>query len=228
MRQTRFVSGLPSDSGRAGGDPSPKTAWGIFCGIEAAVRAKLGRDEPGGLKVAVQGVGNVGYHLCRFLHEAGASLVVTDIDAARVQRVCDEFGAKPVELGEILFQDVDIISPCALGAVFDEISIPRIRAKIIAGGANNQLRTDADGARLAEAGILYAPDYVINGGGIINVACEYYGDVDDDGVMELVTAIGPRLAGIFDEAASSGEPTNVIADRQARKIIADAEQARSG
>jgi leucine dehydrogenase len=227
-RQTRFVSGLPSDSGRAGGDPSPKTAWGVFCGIEAAVRAKLGRGDVGGLKVAVQGVGNVGYHLCRYLHEAGASLIVSDIDAARVQRACDEFGSKPVPLGEILYQDVDIISPCALGAVFDEKSIPRIQAKIIAGGANNQLRTDADGARLAEVGILYAPDYVINGGGIINVACEYYGDVDDDGVMELVTAIGPRLAGIFDEAASSGEPTNVIADRQARKIIAEAAQAGSG
>jgi leucine dehydrogenase len=227
-RQTRFVSGLPSDSGRAGGDPSPKTAWGVFCGIEAAVRAKLGRGDVGGLKVAVQGVGNVGYHLCRYLHEAGASLIVSDIDAARVQRACDEFGSKPVPLGEILYQDVDIISPCALGAVFDAKSIPRIQAKIIAGGANNQLRTDADGARLAEVGILYAPDYVINGGGIINVACEYYGDVDDDGVMELVTAIGPRLAGIFDEAASSGEPTNVIADRQARKIIAEAAQAGSG
>jgi leucine dehydrogenase len=227
-RRTRFVSGLPSDSGRAGGDPSPKTAWGVFCGIEAAVRAKLGRDELGDLTVAVQGVGNVGYHLCRFLHEAGASLLASDIDAARVARVCDEFGATPVPIDEVLFQDVDIIAPCALGAVFDEVSIPQLRAKIIAGGANNQLRADSDGARLAEAGILYAPDYVINGGGIINVACEYYGDVDNEGVMELVTAIGPRLAGIFDEAANSGEPTNVIADRQARKIIAGARQAASG
>jgi leucine dehydrogenase len=227
-RRTRFVSGLPSDSGKAGGDPSPKTAWGVFCGIEAAVRARLGREDLGDLKVAVQGVGNVGYHLCRFLHEAGVSLFVSDIDAARVARVRDEFGATPVPLDEILFRDVDIVSPCALGAVFDEVSIPKVRAKIIAGGANNQLRTDADGRRLAEAGILYAPDYVINGGGIINVACEYYGDVDNEGVMDLVTAIGPRLEGIFDEAASSGEPTNVIADRQAKTIIAAARQAASG
>ena len=106
-------------------------------------------------------------------------------------------------------------------------TIPDIRAKIVAGGANNQLRSDEDGRRLAEAGILYAPDYVINGGGIINVACEYYGDVDDAGVMELVAAIGPRLTGIFEAAAESGEPTNVIADRMARTIIADAGSAPS-
>lgn len=221
-RRTRYVSGLPSDSGRAGGDPSPKTAWGVFCGIEAAVRARLGRNGLDGLKVAVQGVGNVGYHLCRFLHDAGVSLFASDIDDARVQRVREQFSATPVPLDEILFQDVDIVSPCALGAVLDASSIPRMRAKIVAGGANNQLSCDADGKQLADAGILYAPDYVINAGGIINVACEYYGDVDDAGVTELVTAIGPRLAGIFDEAAKSGEPTNVIADRQARKIIADA------
>ena len=227
-RRTRYVSGLPPDSGKAGGDPSPKTAWGIFCGIEAAVRAKLGRDDLSGLKVAVQGVGNVGYHLCRFLHDAGVSLFACDIDDARVERVRDEFSATPVALDEILFQDVDIVSPCALGAVLDEVSIPKIRAKIVAGGANNQLSTASDGRRLADAGILYAPDYVINGGGIINVACEYYMTVDDAGVMELVAAIGPRLAGIFEEAAKSGEPTNVIADRQARKIIDDARMARSG
>jgi leucine dehydrogenase len=226
-RKTRHVSGLPPDSGRAGGDPSPKTAWGIFCGIGAAVNSRLGRDELAGLKVAVQGVGNVGYHLCRFLHEARVALFVSDIDAVRVQHVCDEFSATPVPPDEILIQDVDIISPCALGATIDETSIPKIRAKIVAGGANNQLCSDSDGVRLADAGILYAPDYVINAGGIINVACEYYGDVDDAGVVELVTAIGPRLAGIFDEAAKSGEPTNVIADRQARKIIAEARRATS-
>jgi leucine dehydrogenase len=226
-RRTRYVSGLPSDSGKAGGDPSPKTAWGVVCGIEAAVSAQLGRDGLAGLKVAVQGVGNVGYHVCRFLHEAGVSLFASDIDDVRVQRVCDEFAATPVPLDEILFQNVDIVSPCALGAILDEASIPKISAKIIAGGANNQLRSDDDGRRLADAGILYAPDYVINGGGIINVACEYYGDVDDAGVMELVTAIGPRLAGIFEEAAKRGEPTNVIADRHARRIIAAARQATS-
>jgi leucine dehydrogenase len=221
-RSTRFVTGLPSESGKAGGDPSPKTAWGVFCGIEAAAQAKLGRDDLQGLRVAVQGAGHVGYYLCKRLHAAGATLLVSDIEPTRVGRICDEFDASPSALGEVLFEDVDVIAPCALGAVLDAESIPRIRASIIAGGANNQLRSAADGQRLADAGILYAPDYVINGGGIINVACEYFGDVDDDGVMELVAKIGPRLAGIFDEAARTGEPTNVIADRMARKIIAEA------
>ena len=221
-RKTRYASGLPPESGKAGGDPSPKTAFGVMRGIEAAVAARLDKSDLNGVKVAVQGVGHVGYYLCERLHAAGASLVVADLDESRVQRVCHEFAATSVSTDDILFQDVDVVSPCALGAVLDESSIPRIKARIVAGGANNQLRTPGDGKRLTEAGILYAPDYVINGGGIINVACEYYGDVDDNGVMELVAKIGPRLAAIFEEADRTGEPTNEIADRQARKIIADA------
>jgi leucine dehydrogenase len=219
-RRTRYVSGLPLRSGRAGGDPSPKTAYGVYCGIQAAARARLGRDDLEGIRVAVQGVGNVGYYLCKLLDEAGATLVVSDLDEARVDRACGEFAAERAGLDDILSADVDVLAPCALGAILHEDSIPGIRAKIIAGGANNQLRRPEDGQRLADAGILYAPDYVINAGGIINVACEYFGDVDDAGVMDLVARIGPRLAGIFDEAARTGEPTNVIADRQARKIIA--------
>jgi leucine dehydrogenase len=221
-RKTRYVSGLPLKSGKAGGDPSPKTAYGIYCGIEAAAQARLGRDDLSGLRVAVQGVGHVGYYLCKLLHAAGAELMVSDLDEARVDRVCAEFGAQRVAAAEILAADVDVLAPCALGAIVHAESVPGIRARIIAGGANNQLRTPEDGRRLAQAGILYAPDYVINAGGIINVACEYFGDVDDEGVNELVAQIGPRLAGIFEEAERTGEPTNVIADRQARKIIADA------
>jgi len=221
-RRTRHVTGLPLQAGRAGGDPSPKTAYGIFCGIAAAVAAKLGRRDLEGIRIAVQGVGHVGYYLCQRLHDAGAILLVSDLDADRLQRACDEFDATPVAAPEILYQDVDVLAPCALGAILDAESIPKIKAAIIAGGANNQLRTAADGQRVADAGILYAPDYVINGGGIINVACEYFGDVDDEGVMDLVAKIGPRLAGIFEEAERTGEPTNVIADRQARQIIAAA------
>jgi len=224
-RKTRYVTGLPSDAGMAGGDPSPKTAYGVYRGIEAALRAKLEREDMRGLRVAVQGAGHVGYYLCKLLRASGASLLVADIDEARVTRICDEFDATAVDTSEILYQDVDVLAPCALGAILDEDSIPRIQASIIAGGANNQLRSDADGQRVADAGILYAPDYVINGGGIINVACEYAGDVDDDGVTKLVAKIGPRLAGIFEEASRTGEPTNVIADRMARKIIADAAAA---
>lgn len=221
-RKTKFVSGLPQRAGHAGGDPSPKTSFGVFKGIEAAVAFKLDKPSLQGLAVAVQGVGNVGYYLCRYLAEAGARILVADMDGARVQRVVDEFKAEAVGLDEILFQDVDVVAPCALGAVLTEHSIPKIKARIIAGGANNQLETDADGRRLMKAGILYAPDYVINGGGIINVASEFYGGEDDAEVMRRVAAIGPRLSGIFQESASSGRPTNEIADSQARRIISEA------
>ena len=222
-RTTKHVTGLPTAGGKAGGDPSPKTAFGIFCGIEAAARFKLDRHDVSGLSVAVQGVGHVGYHLCKLLVEAGASLKVADIDDARVQRICDEFGVTGVAPDEILYQSVDVLAPCALGAILNRTTIPKLQTAIIAGGANNQLETLEDGQRLADAGILYAPDYVINGGGIINVACEYDGDIGDEGVTQLVAEIGPRLTGIFEEAARKGEPTNVIADAQARQIIAAAD-----
>ena len=226
--RTRHVTGLPASGGKAGGDPSPKTAFGIFRGIEAAVRFKLGRDDLRGTSVAVQGVGNVGYHLCHLLAGAGATLTVSDLDGARVQRVVDELGAMTAPPDEILYCDVDVVAPCALGAVLTAQTIPRLRTPIVAGGANNQLETRDDGQRLADAGILYAPDYVINGGGIINVACEYEGRLGDAEVMDLVAKIGPRLTGIFEESAKTGRLTNDIADEQARRIIEEARQAAQG
>ena len=219
-RKTTFVTGLPASEGKAGGDPSPKTALGVFRGIEAAVAFELEREGVGGLTVAVQGVGNVGYHLCRRLHSAGARLLVADMDEGKVRRACEAFDAEARPVDEILFAEADVVAPCALGAILNADSIPKLRTRIVAGGANNQLETPADGQRLADAGILYAPDYVINGGGIINVACEYYGDVDDAGVDALVEKIGPRLRGIFEESKSLGRPTNVVADDQARRLIA--------
>lgn len=221
-RKTKYVAGLVPEAGQAGGDPSPKTSFGIYKGIEAAVRFKLGRNDLTGLRVAVQGVGNVGYHLCKYLHEAGVSLVVADIDANRVKKIKDEFGASVAPLDEILFQAVDAVAPCALGAILDTHSIPKLQTSIVAGGANNQLETSEDGQRLHDAGVLYAPDYVINGGGIINVACEFYGNATEDQVWEQVAAIGPRLSGIFEESSASNTPTNVVADEQARRIIASA------
>lgn len=221
-KRTRYVTGLPNTGEKAGGDPSPKTAYGIFCGIKAAVAHKLKRADVDGVKVAVQGVGNVGYHLCKLLSDAGASLVVADLDQSKVDKVCEEFAATKASLQDILFQDVDVVAPCALGAVLGKESIAKLRTKIVAGGANNQLESLHDGRRLRDAGILYAPDYVINGGGIINVACEYYGDVDDRGVYELVERIGPRLERIFAEADKRELPTNEVADELAKKIIASA------
>jgi len=220
-RKTRYVSGLPPAEGQAGGDPSPKTAFGIFKGIEAAVAFQLDRDSVDGMTVAVQGVGNVGYRLCKLLAEAGAKLVVADIDATRVKHACDEFGATAAALDEIVACKADVLAPCALGATITAQSIPTLRTTIVAGGANNQLETLEDGQRLSDAGILYAPDYVINGGGIINVASEYYADADDQEVMRSVAEIGPRLTGIFEAARTSGKPTNIVADEMARQIIAD-------
>ena len=221
-RKTKFVSGLSAKEGHAGGDPSPKTSYGIFKGIEAAVAFRLGRESVDGIRVAIQGVGNVGYHLCRFLAEAGAKLLVADIDEVCVKRACDEFGATAVAIDEVVAHQADVLAPCALGSTINAQSIPTLQAAIVAGGANNQLETPEDGQKLADAGILYAPDYVINGGGIINVASEYYDDADDDEVMRRVAEIGPRLTRIFEVAKDSGKPTNVVADEMAKKIIADA------
>jgi leucine dehydrogenase len=223
-RRTKHVSGLPRKGDQAGGDPSPKTAFGIFKGIEAAVQFKLQRETLDDITVAIQGVGHVGYYLCKYLSEAGAKLMAADIDQERVKRVGEEFGAVAVDLNEILYQEVDVVAPCALGAILTEKSIPRIQAAIVAGGANNQLENHADGQRIMDAGILYAPDYVINGGGIINVSSEYYGDCTDAEVMQQVAAIGPRLSKIFNEAETSGRPTSEIADEHARAIISAASQ----
>lgn len=221
-RSTRFVSGLPPKEGAAGGDPSPKTAFGIFKGIEAAVAFKLHKDSVDGLTVAVQGVGNVGRHLCSYLSEAGANLIVADINEEKVRQVCHHYSATAVSLEDILEVGADVLAPCALGAVLTADSIPRLKVSIVAGGANNQLETASDGQLINDAGILYAPDYVINAGGIINVACEYYGGSDDDEVMRQVAEIGPRLTRIFEEAAATSKATNEVADAHARAIIENA------
>ena len=220
--QTEFVSGLPQNGSSAGGDPSPWTALGCYQGIEAAVEARLGKDSLEGLRVAVQGVGHVGLHLCRQLHEAGAELIVSDVNPDNLDLVKAELPVTEVAPSELLYAEVDVLAPCALGNVLTSATIPRIRAKIIAGAANNQLATAADGARLAERGILYAPDYVINAGGIISVAGEYYGSSSEDEVRADVCRIRDRLQSIFDEAESTGRPTNELADELARNLVAAA------
>ncbi|MEL6870770.1 MAG: Glu/Leu/Phe/Val dehydrogenase dimerization domain-containing protein [Pseudomonadota bacterium] len=219
-KQTRYVSGLPPKAGAAGGDPSPKTALGVFHGIKAAVAHRTGSSNLAGLRVAVQGVGNVGMHLCRLLAQAGVRLTVADINEARVAAACAEFGAAATELDAILGIEADVVSPCALGAILNESSIAALRTHIIVGAANNQLKTDADGQRLMDAGILYAPDYVANAGGIINVSCEYFGDADDADVDRQVIAIGARLTDIFERSDRERRPTNEIADAQARALLA--------
>lgn len=217
--ETNYVSGLPKSGDNAGGDPSPLTALGVFLGIESAVKAKLAKDSLQNVRVAVQGVGHVGLNLCRLLHEAGAKLVVADVNHDNLQLARDELPVTEIAPTELLYSDVDVLAPCALGNVLTSVTIPKLRAKVIAGAANNQLATEADGARLSERGILYAPDYVINAGGIINVAHEYYGDSSEDRVRSDIARIPERLDAIFAKAEETGKPTNVVADEMARRIV---------
>ena len=220
--ETKFVTGLPQSGNDAGGDPSPWTALGCFEGIEAAAEARLGADSLKGLRVAVQGVGHVGFYLCKLLHEAGAELFVSDVNKEHLKITLDAVPATVVPPPELLFADVDVLAPCALGNILTSTTIPKIKAKIIAGGANNQLSTPADGMRLAERDILYAPDYVINAGGIINVAAQYYGNSSKDDVRADVGRIKDRLKKIFEQAKETGRPTNELADELARSLVATA------
>ena len=225
---TPFVSGLARESGRAGmdatipagGDPGPKTALGVFLGLKAAVRFRLGRASLEGLRVAVQGLGGVGYPLCRLLAAEGASLRVADARPGAAQRVCEELGVQEVPAESILSQDVDVLAPCALGAVLDARSIPTLRARVVAGAANNQLARDEDGDALMRAGILYAPDYVINAGGIISVAHEYQGGATWAQVNAQIERIPGRLTEIFERARREGRSTSAVADQIARERLA--------
>lgn len=220
--QTDYVSGLPRSGDDAGGDPSPITAQGVLLGIEAAVKFRLGKDSLEGVRIAVQGVGHVGLHLCRLLHKAGAELTVADVNRENIKLASNELPVTVIPPAEVLFADVDVLAPCALGNVLTSLTIPKIKAKVVAGAANNQLSTEADGARLADRDILYAPDYVINAGGIINVAHEYGGDSSEEDVLGDIARIPERLEKIFNEAKASNQPTNVIADELARRIVAAA------
>ena len=217
--QTRHVSGLPQEGRSAGGDPSPWTAFGVFLGIRAALKRLHGDESLSGRKVAVQGIGHVGRELCRLLSKAGAELLVADVNRDNLRRLAAAMPVTEVAPTEILFADVDVLAPCALGNVLNSETIPRIRARIVAGAANNQLSRESDGEELAAHDILYAPDYVINAGGVISVAREYLGDSSEDEVLAEVNRIPERLDQIFDEAASTGRPTNVIADELARRIV---------
>ncbi|MES0872545.1 Glu/Leu/Phe/Val dehydrogenase dimerization domain-containing protein [Sinimarinibacterium thermocellulolyticum] len=200
-------------AGRSG-DPSPATAKGVFIGIQAAVKHLWQRDDLRGLRVAVQGVGNVGYRLCRHLYDAGARLWVTDLHAPAVERCVREFGAVAVGMDQIAALDVDVFAPCALGAVLNDASIPALKARIVAGAANNQLARPEHDRVLMERGILYAPDYCINAGGIIDIFYEGP-DYDAATVDAHLQRIGSTLSEIFARAAAERRPTGEIADRMA-------------
>ena len=218
-RRTRHVSGLPVVAGAVGGNPGPSTAEGVFVGMRAAVAHKLGRHDFRGLHIAIQGLGSVGGALAEKLAVAGARLTVADVDAARAAAYAARLGATAVEVHDIATVAADVFSPNALGAGLNAASIEALNVAIVAGAANNQLASADDGARLAARGILYAPDYVINAGGIISVVAEYLGHSDPAAVARSIAEIEPRLAEIFATADRIAMPTDMVADSMARKLI---------
>jgi len=218
-KATRHVSGLPVGEGHAGGDPGPSTAMGVFLGVKAAIRRALGKDSAAGVHVAIQGVGSVGGGLARLLAEEGARLTLADVDQARAAKLAAELGGSVVDATQILSIEADVVSPCALGAVLTADSIAALKAPVVAGGANNQLAMPEDGDRLHQRGILYAPDYVINAGGIVNVTLEYLGQGDRAEVQARLKQIPGRLETIWAESEASGETAARVADRMAMKLI---------
>ena len=224
-KRTAHVSGLPvAGEGSAGGDPGPFTSYGIYLGIKAAVQHKLGTDSMDGVHVAVQGTGSVGGGVARLLAKDGARLTLADIHADGVNALADELGAAVVAPEAILTTDCDVLSPNALGAILNDESIAQLRTKIVAGGANNQLARAHHGKPLFERGILYAPDYVINAGGIISVATEYLArrdgrDASRDEVNTLIENIPGRLTQIWQESDATGTSPDMVADRMAQELI---------
>ena len=217
--QTRFVAGLPVAGGEVGGDPGPHTSLGVFLGIKAAVRRALGKDSLARLHIALQGAGSVAGGVARLAAAEGARLSIADVDAARAQALASETGGTVVATDALLGLECDVVSPCALGAILTEEAIADLKAPIVAGGANNQLATPNDGARIAARNILYAPDYVINAGGIINVSTEYLDDGDASLVRQRIEAIPDRLEQIWAEAAATGSNPAAVADAMAQTLI---------
>jgi leucine dehydrogenase len=217
-RATKYAAGFDMP-GKPAGDSGPPTALGTFVGLKATIKHRLGADSAKGLTIAIQGLGKVGMNLAKRLHEEGAKLVVADVHEAATKKATDAFGAKVVSVDEIVTAECDVFSPNALGAILNDKTIAKMHAKAIAGAANNQLARDEHGAALKARGILYAPDYVINGGGIIRVAGQIF-EWSDAEVERRVLAIADTLTQIFRRADAENLPTNVIADRIAEERMA--------
>ena len=216
MRKTKHICGLPMNSG----DPSPFTARGVWQGIRATAKVALGRDDLEGLTIAVQGLGKVGYDLCRHLHNSGAKLIIANrSNQEMAKKAAEEFGAIIVPTEEIYAQECDIFSPNAMGAILNPTTIPMLNCKAVAGGANNQILDDASGEALKARGIFYAPDFVINGGGVINAAAEVDGPYNKEEVLKKVDNIYNTIEHILTESKKTGEPEGIIATRYAESLI---------
>lgn len=218
-RQTKFVAGLPTAGGEVGGDPGPHTSLGVFLGVKAAVKRALGRESLEGLHIAIQGAGSVATGLALHGAAEGARISIADVDQVKAKKLAEAAGGVVVPADEILGLEADVLSPCALGAILDERTIPQLQAPVIAGGANNQLAVPEDGRRLHDRGILYAPDYVINAGGIINICTEYLNDGDASLVRTRIEGIPDRLEQIWAESSSTGQDPATVADAAAQRLI---------
>jgi leucine dehydrogenase len=219
--ETEHVTGLLGKSG----DPSPVTAYGVYCGMKACAQVRYGSDSLAGKTVLVQGCGHVGYFLCKLLFEEGANLIVTDIDPKRVKAVAQDFKATAVKIDEIYSQPADIFAPCALGAIVNDDTLKRLKVDIIAGAANNQLAEDRHGRQVEAQGMLYAPDYVINGGGLINVNAELHG-WSLERARNKAGEIYDTILRVFDIAKEEGIPSYQAADRLAEQRIATVAKVR--
>ncbi len=219
--ETDSVTGLKEGSG----DPSPITAFGVYRGIKACAQCRYGNDSLEGKHVVVQGVGHVGYHLCEDLAADGAKLTVTDLDEGRIQRVVDDFGATAVGTEEVYDLDADVFAPCALGAVINDDTLKVLKVDIVAGAANNQLAEARHGQAIHDQGILYAPDFVINAGGLCNVYGELQGWAPEQSTKKA-GAIYDTLLRIFKRARAENIPTSEAADRVARQRIMEARELR--
>ena len=212
--ETNYVSGLIN----ASGDPSPVTARGVFRAMQGTAKFRWGSDDLSGKTIAIQGCGNVGWNLARELNAVGAKLIVADIDAERVKRVVAETGARAVAVSEILDQDADILAPCALGGGLNDETIPKLRVELVVGAANNQLLEDRHGDMLEHRGVTYAPDYVVNAGGVINVYSELAG-WDRTRSLRKADEIYQTILGVFEIARADGVTSHVAADRLAERRI---------
>lgn len=217
-QETRWALGLPARSG----NPAPATAFGVFRGIKASLRAVCDNESLSGRTVAVQGIGAVGLHLCRYLKEAGAELVVTDLFTEKAEAAGSEFDARVVSTDSIYDEECDIFAPCALGAVINDDTVNRLRCRIVAGSANNQLAADRHADLLRERNILYAPDYVINGGGVINVTEEFHGGYHRERAYAKIGAIYDKLLRIFqiskDEDISTARAADLMAEQRIERV----------
>jgi leucine dehydrogenase len=217
---TKHVTGVDPSHGGSG-DPSPFTALGVRRGIEACVKFKLGKSDLKGVHVAVQGVGHVGYHLCKELHAAGAKLTVADVDMLKSERAQREFGAAVVSIDNVAKVPCDVFAPCALGAGINDDTVPHLQTSIVAGAANNQLAEPRHGDDLYARGILYAPDYAINAGGLVNVAQEVKG-YDPKLARERTLQIYDTIWEICDRSKRLQAPTYKVADIMVEEKLAAA------